>query len=475
MVEAILSRGGAQPPARRSSVGRMSVARGRSRAARGTSGHGGSTTTAPAFEEHPALARPAPAEGARRHVAMAWRRRPTLLAATLAAGLVSYTVAHDVRPTYETSARVLVGPLGGESKTLQASSELVRTYAALASTRSLRGDTARRLRLPPRAIDVRVDVDGVTRFLTVRARDRDPARAAAVANAHAAGLVALSERKGAGHARAGRLQAAERAVASKHTVSPPAAAIAALAALAGLLVAFLVALLVERADDAVRSGEDVEAATGAPCVGVLSRAARESPAVLAAEPAPGVAEEFGALAAKLHGRRGQSLLVIAMHDDATVLAGNLAAALAAQGSRVALVDVGDDVAAGGDDGPDPEHAGVPAVNGNGNGNADAPAGAVERIPRPVLSATTAGPIARRAEAALERLEASADIVVLHASRLERSPTALTWARVADGTVLVAERDRTAEPELRATAETLRMVGAPIVGTVLAEPATPLRR
>jgi capsular polysaccharide biosynthesis protein len=450
----------------------MSEARGRSRAARGTSAHGGSTTTAPTFEEGPEPARTAPVEGARRHLAMAWRRRPTLLAATLAAGLISYTVAHDVRATYETSARVLVGPLGGESKTLQASSQLVRTYAELGSTRSLRLDTARRLRLPPRAIHVRIDVDGVTRFLTIRARDGDPARAAAVANAHAAGLVALSERKGAGHARAGRLQVAERAFPSDHTVSPPAAAVAAVAALAGLLVAFLVALVVERADDAVRSGEDVEAATGAPCVGLLSRAARESPAMLSAEPAAGVADELGALAAKLHGRPGQSLLVIAMHDDATVLAGNLAAALAAQGSRVALVDVGDDVAAGGDDWPDPPHDGVPAVNGTGNGHA--PGGAVQRIPRPVLSGT-AGPFARRAEAALERLEATADMVVLHASRLERSPTALTWARVADGTVLVAERDRTAEPALRATAETLRMVGAPIVGTVLAEPATALRR
>jgi Mrp family chromosome partitioning ATPase len=65
--------------------------------------------------------------------------------------------------------------------------------------------------------------------------------------------------------------------------------------------------------------------------------------------------------------------------------------------------------------------------------------------------------------------------VLHATRLERSPTALAWARVADGTVLVAERNRTAVPDLRATAETLRMVGAPIAGTVLAEPATGLLR
>jgi capsular polysaccharide biosynthesis protein len=442
----------------------MSVARGRSRADRRASRGGRSTTTAPAFEEPPVLARSAPPEGARRHLTTAWRRRPTLLAATLAAGLVSYTVAHDVRPQYETSARVLVGPLGGEAKTLQASSQLVRSYAELATTRSLRLDTARRLQLPPAAVRVRVDVDGVTRFLTIRARDTDPARAAAVANAQAAGLVALSTRKGAGHARAGRLRVAERAVPTKHAVSPPPALIALAAALAGLVVAVLAALVFERTDDTVRSGEDVELATGAPCVGLLSRAARESPVTPPGEMEPRVSDELGALAAKLRARRGQSLLVIAMHDDATVLAGNLAAALAAQGSKVALVDVGDDGML------DPPAPVAPPVNGNGH----PPAGAVERIAQPVLT-TAAGPIARRAEAALERLEASADLVVLHASRLERSPTALTWARVADGTVLIAECDRTAAPELRATAETLRMVGAPIVGTVLAEAGPVLRR
>jgi hypothetical protein len=40
-------------------------------------------------------------------------------------------------------------------------------------------------------------------------------------------------------------------------------------------------------------------------------------------------------------------------------------------------------------------------------------------------------------------------------------------------VLVAQRERTMAHELRATTDTLRLVGAPIVGTVLAETPRPL--
>jgi receptor protein-tyrosine kinase len=451
----------------------MSVSRGRSRAGRRASGRGPWNTSAPAIEEPPALVPTAPVGGVRRHLGFAWRRRSMLLAATLLAGLVGAIAAHGGRPQYEATARVLVGPLGGEAKTLRASSQLVSTYSQLATSRSLLDATARRLRIPRRAVDVRVEVDGVTRLLTIRARDAGPARAAAIANAHADGLVAVSSRKGAGSARAGRLLVVDPAVPSHQAIGPSPALIAAAAALAGLLVALGVALVADRTDDSIKSGEDLEAATGAPCVGHLSRAALRAAreyAPMAAEPGSDALDEFRTLATKLDAHRGQSLLVIAMHGDATALAANIAAALAAHGARVALVDVGDTATDGGAAGHDNLPATAPGMNGNGRG----PAGTVQRVEGPRLSSAGAPP-AGRAEAALERLEANADLVVLHATRLERSPTALAWARVADGTVLVAERDRTAVADLRATAETLRIVGAPIAGTVLAEPATGLRR
>jgi len=348
------------------------------------------------------------------------RWRFMLAVATVVSGVVGYLVAADVQPRYEASTRLLVGPLGGDDKVLRASGPLADTYAKLATTRALVDGTARRLALGRADFDLRAEANAVTRLLTLRVRSTDPQLAARVANIHAAALVALSTRRGAGTARAGSLVVVEPAVGNGHSVGTSPLTVAALAALGGLVSAFLLALAFERTDDAITNAQDVEAATGLPCVGT------------------------GALAAKLGSERRQSLLLIEMHREAGPAAAGLADALARQGSRVAVVDVRDH-----DDGtPMVAAAKAPASNGNGS-------------------------TGHSTEAVLHDLEAGADIVVLRAARLERSPGTLTLARVVGGTVLVAERERTMAHQLRATVDALRQVGAPIMGTVLAEPRRPL--
>lgn len=167
------------------------------------------------------------------------------------------------------------------------------------------------------------------------------------------------------------------------------------------------------------------------------RAARAGDGAFEAGSATSAAAQFGVLAAKLGAERGHSLLLISLHGDPSAVARSLAAALTCQGARVALVDVG------AQNGATPDGS---AVNGSA---------------------------VRSAEGELHDLGCDADVVVLHAARPERSPTTLTWARAAGGTVLVAERTRTMAQDLRSTTDTLRLVGAPIVGTVLAEPPGPL--
>jgi capsular polysaccharide biosynthesis protein len=350
------------------------------------------------------------------------RWRFMLAVASVASGVVGYLVAAGVQPRYEATTRVLVGPLGGEEKVLRASGPLAETYAKLATTRALLDGTARRLGLSRADIDLRAEANAVTRLLTLRARSTDARLAARVANTDAAALVALSTRRGAGSARAGGLLVVEPAVPNGRSVGTSALTVALLAALAGLVSAFVLALAFERTDDAITSAADVEAATGLPCVGP------------------------GALVAKLCAERGQSLLLIEMHGEAGPVARCLADALAGQGSRVAVVDVGDR-----DDGT-PVLAAAKASASNGNCSTG-----------------------HSAEAVLHDLEADADVVVLRAARLERSPSTLTWARVVGGTVLVAERERTMAHQLRATVDALHLVAAPIVGTVLAEPRRPLAR
>jgi capsular polysaccharide biosynthesis protein len=348
------------------------------------------------------------------------RWRFMLAVASAASGVVGYLVAASVQPPYEATTRLLVGPLGGEAKVLRASGPLAETYAKLATTQALLDGTARRLGLSRADIDLRAEANAVTRLLTLRARSADARLAARIANTDAGALVALSTRRGAGSARAGGLLVVEQAVPNERSVGTSALTVASLAALAGLVSAFLLALAFERTDDAIRSAEDVETATGLPCVGA------------------------GALAAKLGAERGQSLLLIEMHGQAGPVARCLADALARQGSRVAVVDVRDR-----DDGT-PVVAAAKASASNGHSS-----------------------IGHSAEAVLRDLEADADVVVLRAARLERSPSTLTWASVVGGTVLVAERERTMAHQLRATVDALHLVAAPIVGTVLAEPRRPL--
>jgi capsular polysaccharide biosynthesis protein len=347
------------------------------------------------------------------------RWRFMLVVASVASGVAGYLVAADVQPRYEATTRLLVGPLGGEAKVLRASGPLAETYAKLATTRAMLDATARTLGVSRSHIDLRAQANAVTRLLTIKVRSTDARLAARVANTHAAALVAVSTRRGAGSASAGGLLVVEQAAPNGRSVGTSPLTVALLAALAGLVSAFALALAFERTDDAITSAEDVEAATGLPCVGA------------------------GALAAKLGAERHQSLLLIEMHGEPGPVARCLADALARQGSRVAVLDVGDD------DGM-PVVAAAKASASNGNCSTG-----------------------HSAEAVLRDLEADADVVVLRAARLERSPGTLTWARVVGGTVLVAERERTMAHQLRATVEALHLVAAPIVGTVLAESRRPL--
>ena len=376
-----------------------------------------------------------------RRRAVLWRWRFMLVTATLTAGVAGYLVASGMPPRYETAARMLVGPLGGEAKVVRASGPLAETYARLATTRRLLDATARRVGVRPADVEVQAETNAVTRLLTLRVSSADARIAARFANAHATALARLSRRPTAGAARAGRLVLVDRAADGGRRMGIAPLAVAVLVGLAGLLIAALLASLFDRTDDAITSPEDVETATGMPCVGVLTRgamrAARAGDGAFEAGSATSAAAQFGVLAAKLGAERGHSLLLISLHGDPSAVARSLAAALTYQGARVALVDVG------AQNGATPDGS---AVNGSA---------------------------VRLAEGELHDLGCDADVVVLHAARPERSPTTLTWARAAGGTVLVAERTRTMAQDLRSTTDTLRLVGAPIVGTVLADPPGPL--
>jgi Mrp family chromosome partitioning ATPase len=71
--------------------------------------------------------------------------------------------------------------------------------------------------------------------------------------------------------------------------------------------------------------------------------------------------------------------------------------------------------------------------------------------------------------------ADADIVIIDAPSIQESSSGLVWARVVDGTLLVAQVDRTMRRDLGSTAESLRLVHARLLGTILGAPPGLLRR
>ena len=97
----------------------------------------------------------------------------TLLVAAWVAGLMGYVIAGRIQPTYEASARLLVGPINSDTNTLRASSQLVQTYAEIATSSGLLEDTVAEMGVPPEAAAglqgaVRTIANDTTRILTIR-------------------------------------------------------------------------------------------------------------------------------------------------------------------------------------------------------------------------------------------------------------------------------------------------------------------
>src|SRR5512132_177318 len=266
-----------------------------------------------------------------RFAAGIWRRAWIVVLATAGAALAAHlAVAHHPR-VHEANAVLLVGPLKAGIDTLRASGPLAETYAELARSRPVLAATDRRLHERGAASGISTSANQTTRLLTVEARDADAARAARIANAHAATLVALAARRASGAIPSGRLQVVDPAVPSRSTVGPDATTLTILAGLLGFGVALALVALAESSRTTIRDGSELEAVAGVPCLASVGRAAlrrRRTPVVQHA-PHSRAAGEYRLLAAKLDALGARSVAV------------NLVGALRARGATVAVVDPDD--------------------------------------------------------------------------------------------------------------------------------------
>lgn len=417
-----------------------------------------------------------------------------LLAALLLAGAAGWVVADRSTPMYTTEAELLVGPINADIETLRASGLLAQTYAELATKRPIRDAVKRNLGLEHLGGTVRTRADDITRLISIRVTHPDRELGAAIANDIAAELIRLS-RSGSGPrvpptasvADAGRLRVVDAARPSGRAVTASATTIVPLAALAGLLAALGLAVLIDRSRDRIGGSADLERAAEAPFLGSVQQP-HGRPLTVERAPQSRSVRQLSLVAAKLAlGGGSRSLVVTApAGGGAARVAAELAAAISRSGgARVALVDADDGFGETATSLLDltgrpgtvellHEVSERPGGAARVNGYLVPGGPALDVLPHG-MPETARAPEPGHARTLLRSLLEHVDVVVVAAAPVDRSPSTLAWARAADGTVLVADRHRSRRRDVAAAAESLRVVGATLVGTVLGERSHPGRR
>lgn len=136
----------------------------------------------------------------RRQIAIIRPWFPLLVAIVLLAGGAAFVVNGFLPRVYEAKATLIVGQslsaVNPDYNQLLASQRLSTTYASVATTRPILDQVIKQLKLAGSADELRrsviVDIPQNNTLLTITARDTDPTRAAAIANALADKLIAVS-------------------------------------------------------------------------------------------------------------------------------------------------------------------------------------------------------------------------------------------------------------------------------------------
>ncbi len=423
------------------------------------------------------------------YLAVARRWWWTLLVATWVAGVSGYVVASQIPPTYEAQTQLLVGPYNTDRDTLVAAGDLVQTYSQLVTTtpllQSAIDEAGSTLTPADLKLATRVTANDVTRFLTIRVQDTNRDMAARLANNLADEIIQLAS-FGTNRPE-GQLTPVDFAVPPVEPVAPQKSLIVGLAALAALIGAMVLVMLLEYLSAAVRSEDELGRLTGLPLLGRVE-IGRSLPSgdrgLIDQAPDSAAAAAYRLVLAKGAFREGggaaRSIVVVGTGSDgaSSQVAANLAAITARSGRQVVLVDY------------DQTDASVTRIFGlqDRSGITDlvdaSPADVSSRLVR--VSGTLrilAHGISQdpdtidvdRASAILAALGDQADLILINAGALHLSAGALAWAQAADAAILVAVRDQARRDDVEYAAESLRLVGVEVAGTVLAERRRGIRR
>lgn len=404
----------------------------------------------------------------------------TIVVSAWIAGLGAFVIGSGLPPTYEAKARLLVGPVTADVNTLKGSAGLIPTFVELATDGSTLRTVGAQVNETSAALLERVTVTGndVTRVISIRARSHDPAEAATIANDISVQLLKLQSP--GTQLPEGQLTVLEPASPPTDPIAPDVSLLVVLASVAGAVGALVLILVVEYLSDSIRDPSEVAALTQAPILGTVRIPRRGGQEPLFVERAPesrAATALRGATVKAVYRARKDPLssILVAGTDDAPgagEVAANMAAILVRMGRRVTLVDANEDR-------PEAttllgalDHPGALQMleSAETASNPDAlelvtvrRSPGFDTVPRG-QKAGQALPVDAIARL-LELIGARSDTVIVNAAPVHRSGSALVWAQVCEGVVLVVRSDGTKRERVLQAVEGLRLVGATIMGSV----------
>ncbi|GAA2885179.1 polysaccharide biosynthesis tyrosine autokinase [Streptosporangium fragile] len=362
--------------------------------------------------------------------------------------------------------------------------ERVRSYAALVTTPTVTRPVIRSLGLPLKpdelAERLQVDVPVDTVLLNITARYGDAATVAKIANAVTARLVAVVadlEAPDETQASAIRVKVVRDAAVPERPSSPRIVLDVVLGLALGLVGGVGAGILRETLDTRLHSAADLTRVSDHPILAMVPKDPGTQATPLVGDRFGPRAEAYRKLRTALRfvgvDRPAKVFLVTSplMGDGKSTTAVNLAAALAAEGAQVALVEA---------DLRRPALASMLGLVGEAgltsvlSGRAE-PAEVAQATAGPHrITVLTSGPLppnpsellgSRRMRDLLGRLAQSFDYVILDAPPLLPVTDAAVLASEVDGTILVARAKKTRRDELREALTALETARSRVVGTV----------
>jgi len=411
-----------------------------------------------------------------------------VVVSTLVAAAVGFGYSVRRPPVYraKTSLLVRVGGSADDYTAILTSEHLAVTYKELLTKRPVIEAAAQTLGLNPRQTEEKVQVRLVpnTPLIELTVEDSDPRRAAEIANGIVAAFMEIAQESGGTRDR--ELVVVEPATEPLEPVSPRKMSNTLMAAMVGFALATGTAFLIEYLNDMVETPEDASQMLGLATLGIIGRLAkREEPLVMVAQPFSPVAEAFRVLCTNVRfsgmGRPLRTLLVTSpgSAEGKSIVVANLAVAMAQAGLSVVAVDAdlrrpqlhqlfGLDLG----EGSTGERSWWGLTGSLLEGRTDGrlhptqvenlrvlPSGELPPNPAEIMGS-------QHMQKLLHELTQQVDVVLIDSPPVLPVADATALAQAVDGVLLVLYVGRTRRRAVQHTLQSLRQVGANLVGMVL---------